>query len=159
MPWLQDQMASTDTVWTAWIRNHRYLVATDVELGIALLLLWEVDHQRAFPTQGTEGLSAILTGFSKRLQQQVAKDPRLAWLTSEDLNLPLAPGLAPTHHKRWSVRVLAPAATEPQGWYDDFVARWRAYTEALVCAPGSRPMSEVSEELLARVRTYNGARS
>lgn len=66
--------------------------------------------------------------------------------------MPLAPGLAPSHHRRWSVRVMAPAAADPQGWYTDFVARWRAYTEALVCPPGSRPMSEVSEDLLMRVR-------
>ena len=47
---------------------------------------------------------------------------------------------------------MAPRAEEPQEWYTDFVARWRAYTEALVCPPGSRPMSELSEDLLTRVR-------
>ena len=119
---------------------------------MALLLLWEVDHNQPFPTQGTEDLTAALGSFTKRLTSRAAKDPRLAWLKSEDMATPLAPGLAPSHHRRWSVRVMAPAAAEPQGWYTDFVARWRAYTEALVCPPGSRPMSEVSEDLLLRVR-------
>lgn len=155
VPRLRDQMASADAGLAAWIHNHRYLVATDVatgESGMALLLLWEVDHQRSFPTQGAEGVSGALVGFTKRLQLRAARDPRLAWLKSEDMAVPLAPGLAPTHHKRWSVRVLAPTPEEPQGWYTDFVARWRAYTEALVCPPGSRPMSEMSEDLLMRVR-------
>ena len=119
---------------------------------MALLLLWEVDHDQPFPTKGTDDLTAALGSFTKRLALRAAKDPRLAWLKSEDMAMPLAPGLAPSHHRRWSVRVMAPAAAEPQGWYTDFVARWRAYTEALVCPPGSRPMSEVSEDLLMRVR-------
>ena len=155
VPRLRDQMASADAGLAAWIHNHRYLVPTDAasgESGMALLLLWEVDHQKTFPTKGSEGVTAALGSFTKRLQLRVAKDPRLSWLTAEDMAAPLAPGLAPTHHKRWSVRVMAPPADEPQGWYTDFVARWRAYTEALVCPPGSRPMSELSEDLLTRVR-------
>ena len=155
VPRLRNQMASTDAGLAAWMHNHRHLVATDVasgESGMALLILWEVDHQQTFPTQGAEGLTSALVGFTRRLQLRASQDPRLAWLKSEDMALPLAPGLAPTHHKRWSVRVMAPTAEEPQGWYTDFVARWRAYTEALVCPPGSRPMSEVTEDLLKRVR-------
>ena len=155
VPRLRDQMASADAGLAAWIHNHRYLVASDTasgESGMALLILWEVDHQQTFPTQGAEGLTSALVGFTRRLQLRAAQDPRLAWLKSEDMALPLAPGLAPTHHKRWSVRVLAPTAEEPQGWYTDFVTRWRAFTEALVCPPGSRPMSEVTEDLLMRVR-------
>jgi hypothetical protein len=119
---------------------------------MALLILWEVDHDQSFPTQGGGGLSAALLGFTRRLQQRAAQDPRLDWLESEDSALPLAPGLMPTHHRRWSVRVAAPAAGEPRGWYDTFVERWRAYLEAFVCPPGSRPMSRVSPAQLARVR-------
>jgi hypothetical protein len=119
---------------------------------MALLILWEVDHDQSFPTQGGGGLSAALLGFTRRLQQRAAQDPRLDCLESEDSALPLAPGLMPTHHRRWSVRVAAPAAGEPRGWYDTFVERWRAYLEAFVCPPGSRPMSRVSPAQLARVR-------
>ena len=155
VPRLRTQMTSVDTGLAAWIHDHRYLVASDVasgESGMALLLLWEVGHQRTFPSQGSEGLSATLSSFTKRLQARVAKDPRLAWLQSEVMAMPLSAGLAPTYHKRWSVRVLAPAPGEPRGWYDDFLARWRAYTETLVCPPGSRPSTEVTAEQLARVR-------
>ena len=155
VPRLRDQMASADAGLAAWIHNHRYLVPSDAaagESGMALLILWEVDHQKTFPTTGSTGVTAALVSFTKRLQLRVAQDPRLSWLTAEDMAAPLAPGLAPTHHKRWSVRVMAPRAEEPQEWYTDFVARWRAYTEALVCPPGSRPMSELSEDLLTRVR-------
>lgn len=119
---------------------------------MALLLLWEVDHQRAFPSQGGTELTPALAGFTRRLQLRAAQEPRLAWLQSADLAVPLAPGLAPSYHRRWSVRVRPPVAGEPRGWYDDFVTRWQAYIEALVCPPGSRPMSEISAELLVRVR-------
>ena len=155
VPRLRTQMASVDIGLAAWIHDHRYLVATDVasgESGMALLLLWEVDHERTFPSQGGTGLTATLGSFTKRLQARVAKDPRLAWLQSADMAVPLSPGLAPTHHKRWSVRVLAPAPAEPRGWYDDFLARWRAYIETLVSPPGSRPTAEVTADQLARVR-------
>ena len=155
VPRLRGQMAAVDAGLAAWICGHHYLVPTALatgESGMALVILWEVDHQRSFPTQGGEGLSAALVGFTRRLLQRVVRDPRLSWLESEDMALPLAPGLAPTHHRRWAVRVAAPAPEEPQGWYTDFVDRWRAYLEALVCPPGSRPMSVVSSEHLARVR-------
>ena len=66
--------------------------------------------------------------------------------------MPLATGLAPTHHRRWGVRLRPPRPDEPRGWYDDFLARWTAYLETLVCPPGSRPMSAVTTEQLARVR-------
>ena len=155
MPRLRNQMASADAGLAAWLHDHRYLVATDVpsgESGMALLILWEVDHQRPFPSQGGQGLSATLGSFTKRLQARAAKDPRLTWLQSEDMSTPLSVGLAPTYHKRWSVRLQAPSAGEPRGWYDDFLARWRAYIETLVCSPGSRPTTEVTAEQLARVR-------
>ena len=42
------------------------------ESGRALLILWEVDHQRAYPGHGGEGLSGALTGFTKRLQERVS---------------------------------------------------------------------------------------
>ena len=66
--------------------------------------------------------------------------------------MPLCPGLAPSHHRRWSVRVMAPGAGEPQGWYAEFVQRWRAFLEVLAQPRGSQPMVEVSAEQVARVR-------
>jgi hypothetical protein len=155
VPRLRGQMAAVDAGLADWVCGHRYLVPTavaDGESGMALLILWEVDHDQSFPTQGGGGLSAALLGFTRRLHQRALQDPRLDWLESEDSALPLAPGLMPTHHRRWSVRVAAPAAGEPRGWYDTFVERWRAYLEAFVCPPGSRPMSRVSPAQLARVR-------
>jgi hypothetical protein len=43
------------------------------------------------------------------------------------LQRPLAPGLADTHHTRWSVRLVPPGPDQPRGWYDAFVSRWRTY--------------------------------
>ena len=66
--------------------------------------------------------------------------------------MPLAPGLAPTHHRRWGVSLRPPRPDEPRGWYKEFLTRWTAYLETLVCPPGSRPTSTVTTEQLARVR-------
>ena len=114
-------------------------------------MLWEVDHQQAFPSHGGEGLSGALTGFTKRLER-AAKDPRLDWVVWRDISAPLSAGLAPSHHRRWSVRVVPPAEGQPRGWYDAFVARWQAYLEVMARPRGSRPTSAVSAAQLARVR-------
>ena len=93
---------------------------------MALLILWEVDHQQGFPTLGGGGLTGVLVGFTRRLQDQVARDPELAvWLEWRDIQAPLSAGLAPSHHRRWAVRVVAPGAGEPHGWYGEFVSRGR----------------------------------
>jgi uncharacterized protein YbaR (Trm112 family) len=120
---------------------------------MALLILWEVDHGRAYPSHGGEGLSGALTGFTRRLQERVAKDEELSgWLGWKDVQAPLSAGLAPSHHRRWAVRVLAPVEGEPRGWYEEFVARWRAYLEILACPRGSRPLAVVSTDQAARIR-------
>jgi hypothetical protein len=125
-------LASIDAGLASWIRQHRHLQPVDVtagESGMALLLLWEVDHAQPFPTMGdATDRAAVLTGFTRRLQARIAADDELSqWLLCRDLQQPLAPGLADTHHRRWSVRICRPKAGEPQGWYDDFVSRWRSY--------------------------------
>ena len=103
---------------------------------MALLLLWEVDHGEPFVTGGGDGVTQRLEGFTKRLQSQVRKDSDLqSWLRWAVVNAPLMPGLAATHHTRWSVRVVAPNRGEPRGWYEEFTRRWRAYVETLV-GPG-----------------------
>ena len=154
-PRLRDQMASVNAGLAEWIVGHRHLLPVSSpaagESGMALLILWEVDHRQAFPTQGGAALTPALTGFTRRLVRQVELDSRLAWMEFADLALPLSPGLAPTHHRRWSVRVAAPAPGDPQGWYLEFSARWRAYLEVFAQPPGSRPMASVSVELQARV--------
>ena len=74
-------MAEADARLVPWVKGHRYLVPTNVEAGesgMVLLLLWEVDHQQAYPSQGGEGgLSGALLGFSKRLQDRISKDTEL----------------------------------------------------------------------------------
>ena len=108
---LRVQMDEADSGLAAWITGHRFLVPAAVESGesgMALLILWEVDHQRAYPGHGGEGLSGALAGFTRRLQDRVARDPDLSqWLEWKDVQGRLAAGLAESHHRRWAVRVLA----------------------------------------------------
>ena len=62
----------------AWVRQHRYLVpagsddATTWESGMALLLLWEVDHGRSFVTEGGAEPTLRLLSFTRRLQKRAA---------------------------------------------------------------------------------------
>ena len=102
MPRLRNQVAAVNAGLAGWICNHRYLVPTEAaagESGMALLIMWEVDHDRAFPSEGGDGLTAGLVGFTRRLLERVARDPRLEWLDSVEMAAPLGPGLAPTHHR------------------------------------------------------------
>ena len=156
VPRLREQMSAADGGLVRWIKDHKHLVPTEVEKGesgMALLMLWEVDHQRSYPSVGGEGLSGALMGFSKRLQDRISKDTELnQWMVWKDMTIPLSPGLAPSYHRRWSVRVVAPREGEPRGWYDEFVTRWRAYLELLAQPRGARPLASLSEEQVARVR-------
>lgn len=115
------------------------------------MLLWEVDHRQAFPSLGGEGLTGALVGFTKRLER-ASRDAKLDWLSWREVSAPLSAGLAPSHHRRWSVRVVAPEVGQPRGWYEEFVGRWQAYLEVMARPRGSRPMSSVSPVQLARVR-------
>ena len=100
---------------------------------MALLLLWEVDHGQLFPRQGGDGPAAALLGFTRRLKARVQQDAELSqWLTCRHSQRPLADGLPATYHMRWSVRIVKPPQSEPQGWYEEFVRRWRQYLEGLV---------------------------
>ena len=153
---LRHQMAEVDAGLVSWIKEHPWLVPTAVESGesgMALLLLWEVDHQQPYPSHGGEAITGALVGFTRRLQERVEADPELSqWLVWKDMQTPLSAGLAPSHHRRWAVRVVAPAADQPRGWYEEFVGRWRAYLEVLACPPGSRPLSSVTSEQAVRIR-------
>ena len=67
VPRLQLQMKATNKDLAEWIKGHRYLIPAEVEAGesgMALLLLWEGDHQRSFPRMGGRDLS---TGLLKSL--------------------------------------------------------------------------------------------
>ena len=57
VPRLRVQMQATNKDLAEWVKGHRYLVPTEVEngeSGMALLLLWEVDHGRPFPSWEVE---------------------------------------------------------------------------------------------------------
>lgn len=151
VPRLRQSMAAVDAHLAAWVREHRYLVPAELEAGesgMALLILWEVDHGVPFPSTGGAGHSQVLVGFTRRLQRRVAADSELSrWLVWADRQQPLAPGLLASHHCRWSVRVVRPCPSEPQGWYDEFVARWRAYLETqsgLVVSGGAASSAPVA---------------
>ena len=79
-----------------WIRAHRFLQPVPVEYresGMALLILWEVDHGCSFPSMAGEGPSSLLAGFNRRFKDRVRRDPTLSeWLSSRYLQFPLAPG-------------------------------------------------------------------
>ena len=112
---------------------------------MALLILWEVDHQREFPRGGGDGATAALVGFSRRLKAQVQHDAELQqWLVFRNMQKPLARGLPATHHARWSVQVMRPAASEPQGWYEEFLRRWRVFLGVPPSADEATPIVSAS---------------
>ena len=130
----RELMAQDDAGLARWIQSHSYLQPVDVsegESGMALLILWEVDHGRPYPRNGGDTQAAVLAGFSRRLKSRVQGNSELReWLTTRYMQQPLAPGLPLSHHARWSVRVVRPPPHHPQGWYEEFVQRWRAFLEA-----------------------------
>ena len=139
VPRLRGRMAVVDQELAAWVSQHRYLRPAELEVGessMALLLLWEVEHQQAFPTQGGTERAAVLEGFTRRLKRRLAADPQLsAWLTSGEVQQPLAPGLMESHYTRWSLRLHPPQPSEPSGWYEEFISRWRALLATMLQTP------------------------
>jgi hypothetical protein len=125
---------TVDSELAGWLKQHRYLQPVEVAQGessMALLLLWEVEHGCTFPSLSADRTGA-LTGFTRRLMKRVAADDELKeWVVTKEVQHPLAPGLPDTHHTRWSIRVCPPSAGEPQGWYTEFIARWRSYLGTL----------------------------
>ena len=99
-------MAQVDAQLAPWLRGHTQLIPTDIASGessMALLLLWEVDHGQPFPTQARPSQAKVLLGFTKLLKRQIAADDELRhWLQWKEFNLPLSPGLPPSHHTRWT---------------------------------------------------------
>ena len=137
---LHRRMASADSTFVPWIKGHRSLTPVPPvrgECSMALLLLWEIDHDRPWPTTGTD-LSKVLTGFTCRLHDRVRADSDLSWLFYEDVNVPLARGLPCSHHVRWSVQIVEPSTSAGTVWYSRFVAAWQLYLRSLV-APALPP--------------------
>jgi hypothetical protein len=133
----------------SWIRHHPHLRAAAIdqgESGMALLLLWEVEHGGPFPSTAANRSSSLLTGFTRRLQNAIAQDTNIPplgeWLSMQTMGCPLGPGLPPTYHARWSVRITPPSA--PADWYAQFTARWRAYLLSLVCPASPSSAVEAS---------------
>ena len=132
---LHQRMTSVDSTLASWIRSHRFLRPVPPDRGecsMALLLLWEVDHDQSFPTTAGADPSKLLSGFTRRLHDRVRREPDLAWFTFKDVHLPLARGLPPSHHVRWTVQIVEPPTSPPAPWYAAFVARWQAYLRSLV---------------------------
>ena len=150
------QMAEADAGLALWVRNHPYLQPAELavgEPGVALLLLWEVDHCCPWPSQAEDqDLTGTLTGFTRRLKRRVAADTVLAaWLHFEDVQRPLAFGLADTHHTRWSLRVRPPPPSDPQGWWLQFTEAWRSYLTTQqhhLPAPPAPPVDTSTDTLL-----------
>jgi len=111
-----------------WVKAHPHLRACRLEDGVsavALLLLWEVDHNNTFPSAAVE-LVGRLTTFTKALLTAVAADDELQrWLTSGHMHMRLTPGLPSVQQRRWSVSI-APEVGEP------YLVRWKGHLTGLV---------------------------
>ena len=156
VPRLRGRVAAVNLELVQWLRQHRYLVPagsedpTSWESGMALLLLWEVDHGMEFVTEGGRSATHKLLGFTRRLQARVPQDPELhCWLRWVDVAAPLMPGLPPTHHVRWSLRIMAPRHAEARGWYDEFLRQWREYATSLAGPQGAGGGGDAGPPVLA----------
>jgi hypothetical protein len=131
----QAQRRAAEQGLAAWLRQHPHLGRCTIELGEpspALLLLWEVDHGRPYPSDATT-TRGRLTTFSKRLTEAVdAHEDLQAWVQSRLLTRSLVPGVPPQAQRFWSVRVLPSAGPA-------FLAAWKAYLEDFVVRQWNEP--------------------
>ena len=123
-----------------WVKTHLQrhgLRVVDVEKGepsVALLLLWEADHGRPYPSRAAMLRVRVIT-FSKRLQEAVAADTELSvWLQSRRMKTTLAPGLPTALLLRWSVSI-KDAVGEP------FLSSWKAYLASLLAQRIAAPLA------------------
>ena len=111
-----------------WIKTHRFLKAVNLSQGeptIALLILWEIDHACEYPSLAVELVGRVAT-LTRRLNEAVAADTELSsWMTSKCTRIQLSPGLAPTAHQRWAIKI-DPAVGEP------FLGKWKEHLLSLV---------------------------
>jgi hypothetical protein len=125
------------------LRNRVRIAEAPVDQGetsLALLLLWEAENNQSFPSTASGSESDLVMGFTRRLRTLVARDDDLAgWLLSADINAPLAPGLPPSHCRRWGVRIVPPTPMTPWPAYAIFIERWQARMRAQAAAPPPPP--------------------
>ena len=111
-----------------WIKQHRHLRAVDVDCGepsVALLLLWEIEHNTRFPCRAP-ALSARVGLFTKTLIDAVTADSELrTWLHHRQQWMPLCIGLPHQHHVRWAVEIDSRVGVP-------FLSSWKAYLLHLV---------------------------
>jgi hypothetical protein len=115
---LAAQRATSTATLAAWVRDHRHLAPADIDQGettMALLILWEVDNQQAYPCSGALSDTAKLVGFARVLRARVAADADLsAWLQVKEVQRALVPGTAAVHQFRWSLRIVPPSGSQPR---------------------------------------------
>ena len=111
-----------------WIKEHKFLRAVPVEQGepsVALLMLWETDHGKSYPSRAVELVGRVST-FTAAVHDAVGVDNELSrWLTSTRMRMQLSGGLPYMSVQRWSVKI-DPAVGEP------FLGKWKAYLQELV---------------------------
>ena len=119
-----------------WLKRHphfREVPVRDGEASIALLLLWEVDHGKQFPSRATD-LSGRLGGFTRQLITAVAADTELSqWMVSDYIHCTLGIAVPWSWHRKWSVRIDS-AVGEP------FLSTWKAHLLSLAVRPHSAPV-------------------
>jgi hypothetical protein len=129
-----------------WVKEHPHLQAVPLVQGepsVALLLLWEADHQQLYPC-GKADLAPRLNYFSKRLVDAVAADSELSgWLPHGRTRTALSKGLRPTSHTRWAVRIRPTVGPS-------FLQAWKTYLGTLVYQQQHRPLSSSSAGASAR---------
>ena len=150
---LQSHMTEVDAGLAEWVRNHAFLRPVPVEegeSGMALLFLWEVDHGCPFPSMAGASRAALLTGFTRRLKERVARDDELKeWLVCKYMQVPLSPGLPTSHHCRWSVRISSPPGGLEVGWYRAFTEKWKDYLQSLAGTQGACEEASSSSRALS----------
>ncbi len=78
---IQQQKAARDTLQT-WIENNKELKASTIETPTeGILLLWELEHRRTFPTHSTD-LRSRTFAFAKELEHIISNSPTTigSWL-------------------------------------------------------------------------------
>ena len=132
-------MAQADALLAAMLLDRtRFAEVADAqgETSLALLLLWEAQHEQPFPSTTGSSESSLVAAFTRRLRNLVNRaDSALSWLTSSDIHAPLMPGLPPSHCTRWGIKIIAPTDATPWPAYHVFVQRWQERVRALAAAP------------------------
>ena len=113
---------------------------TQGETSLALLLLWEAEFGQLFPSTAGSSESDLVMAFTRRLRTLVTRDDELSgWLESDDVSTPLAPGLPPSHCRRWGLKIIPPTLAAPWPAYDVFIDKWQSRILSLAAAAPPPP--------------------